>query len=90
MSACSCVIGGCVRTSQWWSGHERFQFGVRGALVPAKAVLYHGAGSAIGKPAPSSMCGAFTAMYAKKGFRVWLREISFSQASVALPMTLVE
>jgi hypothetical protein len=40
MSACCCVIGGCCLTNQWWSGQDEFQFGVRGALIPAKEWLY--------------------------------------------------
>ena len=51
------------------AGRLRSQLGVRGALRPGNMSLYQGAGWVFGKPAPSSMCGALTAMYAKYGLR---------------------
>ena len=45
--------------SQWWSGHEAFQLGVRGAVRPwnNSVRLYQGAGRVIGQPGPS--CGSY-------------------------------
>ena len=45
-AACGAVSGGCMPTTQWCSGHEAFQAGVRGALRPANAAACSGAASA--------------------------------------------